>query len=558
MRARTFLRELRRRRVFRVAVAYLAGGFVLLQVAETVLPPIGWDTAHTAVVVLVLGGLPVALVLAWIFDVSPEGLVVTPDLEEAPAGLAVATAPEAPRYPATALAVLPFKNVGGDADDEYFAEGIHDDLLASLSRIRGLKVISRTSVTSVGPRGLGTHEIAHRLRVGSIVEGSVRRAGRRVRIVARLVDTASDSQVWAETYDRGLEDVFEIQSDVARHIAHALSIRLSDDESRRLATTPTQSLEAYDLYLRGRFQWNRRTEAGLTTSVDLLRRAVELDPDFALAHAGLADAWATLGIYNVRAPSEVMPAAETAASRALDLDPALAEALTARGCVRSLYAWDWEAADEDFRRARATAPAYATGHHWHAINHLALRGRFAEAHEALRIAGDLDPDAPAIEASVGFLLFLERRYPEAEHRLSGLTAAHPDFAMGHFFLGGVLERSGRWNEALASLEAACELRGRSPEALAALAQTLAFAGRRAESDDLVRAMRASAVTRWVSPTRFAQIAFAAGDMDAGFSGLRAAVDARAVDLPWMAIHPAFDAVRADFRFDEVREALRLP
>jgi len=554
---RTFVHELRRRRVFRVAVAYLALAFVVLQVAETVLPPLGWNRLHFGVVVLTIAGLPVALVLSWVFDISPEGLVRTSRQEAAGAEPDSSAAGVSPDYPSTSVAVLPFKNVGGDPDNEYFSEAIHDDLLASLGKIGGLKVVSPTSVTGRSAEDLDLRDLAHRLRVGSLVGGSVRRVNERIRIVARLVDTGNGTQVWAETYDRAMEDIFEIQSDVATQIARALSIRLSDEESRRLSRRPTQNLDAYDLYLRGRFHWNRRTEAGLSKSIDLLRRAVGLDPGFALAHAGLADVHATLGIYNAEPPDSVMPAAEAAASEALRLDPAMAEALTARGCVRSLYRWDWDAAEDDFRRACALAPGYATAHHWYATNHLALRGRFSEAHAALTTAGELDPEAPAIEASIGWLHLLEGRYELAEERLAELTSAYPDFAMGYFFLGGVLERQARFDEAIEALQRASVLRGRPPEALAELARTYASAGRDEESGVLVETLQDMAHTRWVSPTRFAQIAFARGDLDGGFSHLESAVSARAVDLPWLMVHPAYEAVRADPRFEAVRSAVGL-
>ncbi len=554
---RQFVSELRRRRVVRVAVAYLAVAFVVVQGAEAVLPPLGWDGLHTAIVVVSIAGLPVALVLSWVFDISPEGLVVTGPLEDAPARSGVVVPAETPEYPSTSVAVLPFRNVGDDPENVYFSEGMHDDLLTSLGHLQELKVVSAASVTGRGMVELGSREIAHRLRVGSVVEGSVRRAGKRIRIVARLVDTASDRQVWAETYDRALEDIFEIQSDVATQITQSLSIRLSEEESRRLSLAPTKDLAAYDLYLRARFQWNRRTESGISSSIDLLKRAVDRDPDFALAHAGLADAYATLGIYSAEPPGSVMPAAEAAASKALELDPDLAEALTARACVRSLYRWEWEGAEEDFRKACALAPGYATARHWYATNHLALRRRFEEAHEALSTAAELDPEAPAIDASIGLLLLLEHRYEEAGERLAGLTEVRPDFAMGHFFLGAVRERQGRFDEAVEALERAAVLRRRPPEVLAALAQTLTFAGRSEEAEEQLNALRFLAQTRWVSPTRFAQIAFAKGDLDAGFAHLDAAIEARALDLPWFAVNPAFTEAHADPRFDQVRARLQL-
>jgi serine/threonine-protein kinase len=354
-----------------------------------------------------------------------------------------------------------------------------------------------------------------------------------------------------------LDDIFRIQEDVSRHIAVALRAELSDEEEERIAAAPTRDLEAYDLYLRGRYLWNERTEKSLQGAAELLERAVERDPGFALAHAGRADVYLTLALYNLRAPAELMPRAEDAAAHALELDPGLSGARAARGCVRALYHWDWTGALEDLARAAASSPPSATAHQWRAIHVLAPLERFAEAHQDLERACALDPASPAILATRVFLLYLERRYDQAEATCRGLLEEVPSFALAHQFLGQILHRLGRSPEALNALERASELRGRTPEARAPLAVVRAAAGQEAEARVVLAELAAAGEAGYVSPTRLAQIHLALGDLDAAFHELEAALERRATDLAWIRSDPAFDGARADPRFGSILERMGL-
>jgi serine/threonine-protein kinase len=560
-RARRFFLDLRRRRVFRVAAAYLAIAFIVLQVAEIVFPALGQDRGLTIAVVLAIIGFPVTLVLAWLYDLSPLGLVRTaplPDEDEDDAG-----APE-PAIPLPAdperrkaVAVLPFRHVGGDPDDRWFSDGIHEDVLTGLSKISDLRVVSRNAVLRYREGVSDMRRLGRELGVGTVLEGSVRRSGTRVRIVARLVDADTDQNVWAETYDRSLDDIFRIQEDVARHIARSLRAELSDEEEERIASAPTQDLAAYDLYLRGRYLWNERTEKSLQSAAELLERAVAQDPGFALAHAGRADVYLTLALYNQRPPGELMPLAEEAATRALELEPGLSEARAARGCVRALYRWDWAGGLEDLTRAAAATPPSATAWQWRAIHVLAPLQRFAEAHEDLARACALDPASPAIHATRVFLLYLERRYDEAEAACRSLLADVPSFALGHQFLGQVLHRQARSAEASLALERASELRGRTPEARAALAVVRAATGQEAEARALLDELGSEGESRYVSPTRLAQIRLALGDVDEAFQQIEQALERRSTDLAWIRSDPAFDDARADPRFERALETMGL-
>jgi TolB-like protein/Flp pilus assembly protein TadD len=553
-RLKRFFKDLRRRRVFRVAAAYLALAFVALQVSEIVFPALSMDRGLTIAVIVAIIGFPVTVVLVWIYDLTPYGVVRTPPMAEEESSEAGGTPPP---MDAHAVAVLPFEQVGGEKDDEYFCEGIHDDILTSLSKVSDLRVVSRNSVVRYRGTSPDPLRVGQDLGVGSVLEGSVRRSANRVRISARLVETTTRRNVWAETYDRSLEDIFAIQQDVARHIVEALRAELSEAERARISTAPTTDFEAYDLYLRGRHLWNERTEKGLLGAIEPLRAAVDRDPGFALAHAGLADAFLTLALYGARKPGDVMPRASEAAERALVLEPELGEALAARGCVKALFEWDWSGAETDLQAASRLSPSYATAWQWLAIHVFAPRCRFGAAADALARARLLDPGSPAIAATEVFLLFLERRYAEAEDRCRTLVAESPSFALGQQFLGQVLHHRGNLEEAIDALERASELRGGTPEMRAAIAPVYAAAGREEEArailDDLARARTEG----YVSATRLARIEVALGDVEAALSHLELASTDRATDLIWAASDPEMDPLRAQPRFEQLLERMGL-
>ena len=342
-RVRTFFFELRRRHVIRVGIAYAAVAFILIEAAGNIFPVVGLEGWYPAVVVLGLAGFPLTLILAWLFDLGPGGVVVTPRAEDAAPSTRVSqdTIVSAARLDPKTVAVLPFDNLDGDAEDDYFADGITEEITARLSRIRDLKVVSRTSVMIFKDVKKNIRQVGRDLGAGSVVEGSVRRAQGRVRITAQLIDARSDEHVWAESYNRSLEDIFAIQSDVAESIATALQAELTPSEVAGLERKATDDLQAYDAYLKGRFLYNLRTEDGIRKSVGFLEEAIDRDPVFALAHAALADSFVLLGLYNADPPGRVMPRAKALALDALRLDPNLGEALTALACVRAIYDWDW-------------------------------------------------------------------------------------------------------------------------------------------------------------------------------------------------------------------------
>ena len=458
------LTELRRRHVFRVLAAYAVVAWVFIEIATTTLPLFRVpDWVLTAIVTLAALGLPLAAILAWAYDLTPHGIERTPpatpehapvrSLAEATDAVAPVPAPP-PRYaPSNAIAVLPFADLSGDPANEYFSDGITDDILMLLSKIAGLRVISRTSAVRYKRTTLTLPEIAAELNVGTVLEGSVRRAGDSVRIVAQLIDARTDEHIWAEAYDRTVGDIFAVQMDVAARIAAALRRELSAEERARIHYQPTHDLAAYELYLRGRECWNRRTREELVRAESFFRRATERDPAFALAYAGLADAYLLQGSYGVRPAAEARARARSAAERALALDASIAEAHATLGRESLEGPVDWARAEACVRRALEFGPGYATGHHWYAL-YLSLRGRTAEALAEMRTAAEMDPFSPAIVGSEGTLLLFAGAIDEAVERLRAAVALGPSNVSARVLLARALSVQGHHDEALAALSTA--------------------------------------------------------------------------------------------------------
>jgi TolB-like protein/Tfp pilus assembly protein PilF len=570
-----FIRELRRRHVIKVLVAYVAMAFVVMQAADILFPALGFPAWTMTFVVTLLGlGLPLAAVLAWAYDLSPEGVVRTSRVD---AALAAASAPEpSERVPPgpeprpaegsgqaplpdainpRSIVVLPLSNLSADPGDRYFSDGVTEDITAHLARLGDLRVISRTSAMAYRDARVPLRQIGQDLGVAVVLEGSVRRHGNRVRIVAQLIDAASDGHLWSETYDRDIEDIFEIQSDVARRIASALDATLSSRERARMDDRPTRSLEAYEAYLRGRHAWNTRTVAGLAESIRHLEDATRIDPGFALAWANLADSRVVQALYGAEPALRVMPLALESAAKALAIEPRLGEALAARATVRGLHEWDWTAAETDFRRALECSPQYATGHQWFALHLLAPLRRFEEAHAALERARELDPVSSAILAATGFVLILEGKPERAAAVLNRTTESDSSFAIAHLFLGQARLEMGDHAGALAALDRALELRGGDPEVRATRLRVHAAAG--LEVEDLMIELRSAAGEGRLSPTRMAAAELAAGRPDDALAWLGRARESRAPDLAWLASDPAFRELRDDPRFMDLLARLGL-
>jgi serine/threonine-protein kinase len=455
------------------------------------------------------------------------------------------------------VAVLPFTNLGSAQDDEYFSDGLTEELISALAKINGLRVMARSSAFQFKGAAHDARDVGRRLGVGTVLEGSVRRAGQRLRVSAQLVDVATGYSTWSETYERAMRDIFLIQEEIAGAISAALAVRLTEGAGPPATERHRASLEAYHLYLKGRYAWNRRTRAELRQSITYFDQAIENFPAYARAYAGKADAYAMLGMYEYLAPRDAFPAAFAAAARALEIDPSLAEAHASLACVKAVYDWDWRGAELGFRKAIELDPAYAIAHQWYAIDCLMPQGRYHEALAAIQRARDLDPLSRAINATIGLQLYFLRQYELAAEQYRRTLEVDPDFAPASFFLGQVYLQTGAHDEALTELGRAVALSPESTEIVATLSYAHAVAGQAGEARRVLTELKAQAAAEYISPYLMALCHAGLGELDQAFEWLQQAVAGRCYKLVYLAIDPKLDRLRADPRFDEIMRGMDL-
>jgi eukaryotic-like serine/threonine-protein kinase len=450
--------------------------------------------------------------------------------------------------PLASAAVLPFRDLSPGQDQEYFSDGLTEELITSLSQVKGLRVAARTSSFQFKGRNPDISEVGRKLDVGAVLEGSVRKSGNRLRISAQLISVKDGYQLWSNSYDRDLADVFAVQEGIARSIVGALRVRLAPGPDSALAARPTQDLQAYDLYLKGRFAWNQRTDLTLKEAVRYLEQAVARDPDFARAWAGLADAYILVVPYAGGSPAATWQKAKAAAARALALDSASAEAHTSLAYGSMIYEWDWSAAEQSFRRAIAADSNYATGHHWYG-DFLAGRGRFDESLREMQRAHQLDPLSRQIGVELGWVYYLMHRSDEALNQVRQVLALDPNYAQAHFRIGLIQIQQKHYTEAIESLRRALELGGFYPHISAGLALAYAFAGDRTQAMGVLQDMERKRAAGQYVPSFAIAVAYGAlGQRSRGIEWLLRAIDEKDIFVPENFYDPLLDPLRVDRRF----------
>jgi eukaryotic-like serine/threonine-protein kinase len=453
------------------------------------------------------------------------------------------------------IAVLPFANLSSDPDTEYFSDGISEEIINALAQLPGLRVAARTSSFVFRSRGLDLAEVGAKLKVATILEGTVRKSGSHLRITARLIKAMDGYNLWSERYDRELTDIFAIQDEIARAIADRLQVTFGGQGLP--AAPPTRSLDAYHLYLKGRYHWAQRG-LGLRRALECFSQALTLDPNYAAAHAGLADAWTLLGIHGVAPPSEVLPRARAAIQRALELAPDLAEAHCASGTLKLVFDWDWRGAERDLRRAIELNPRLVAGQYWMGIYLGMVERRFEEALGHARRAVELDPLAALPLAHLGMVLMAAGRHREALEPLQRATGLTPTVYVPFLYLGGALNFLGRPQEAVPVLETAAAMSGRQPITLASLAVSFAYLGRTDDAaaihDELVARSRREYVQSAVLSITAATI----GRMEEAFTLLHRACEERDGVLMYSRTYPAFAGLQNDPRMAEVYRRVGFP
>ncbi len=455
------------------------------------------------------------------------------------------------------LAVLPLDNLSGEASQNYFADGMTDELITDLAQISALRVISRTSVMVYKGARKPLPQIARELNVDAVVEGTVLRSGDQVRITAQLIEASTDKHLWSQSYEGDLRDTLTLQKKVASAIADQIRINLTPREQAALKNVEVVNPEAYESYLKGRYFWNKRTADGLKVALAYFKQAIEEDPKYAQAYSGLADTYALLGDwqYAVMTPKEASPQAKAAASKALELDSTLGEAHNSLAFVLDGFDWDFDSAGKEFQRAIELNPGYATAHHWYAW-HLSLLGRYDEAIVEMRKAENLDPLSLIINADLAELLVLAHSYDESIGQSRKTIEMDPNFALAHNQLAQAYLQKHMYDKAVAELQEAVKLSGGSPTCIANLARAYVASGKRSEAVKLLGDLKKLSNPGHSNASEIAMIYASLGDRDQAMNWLEKGYDERF--NPGVLLRPGFDPLRSDSRFQNLVRRIGLP
>jgi adenylate cyclase len=602
-----FFNELKRRNVLRVAVGYLAGAWLLVQIVETLFPVYGLSDASIRLVVTLLAiGFPLALVLAWVYELTPEGFRIEKEARQSAAAprqvsktfdrviigllaLAVgyfavdkfALEPEriaeltekAARTGAEraleqqktsavhdkSIAVLPFTSLSLDSADEFLSDGLTEELIGNLAKVPGLRVTARTSVFAFKERNRDIREIAGRLNVKTILEGSVRREEDRIRVSAQLINAEDGFHLWSESYDYRMESVLALEQTISRAIVDALKVQLSSPADVPTVTQPVVNPEAFELYLKGRYYWARLNEGGFQRSIDAFEKAIAIDPRYAPPHAGLATVYSFLGYFGIMPPREAYPLSVRQAELAIALDPKNSEAYIARGMASLFYEWNWERAREDLTRALELSPSFSMSH-WAYAEYLSVMDPPRALEPALH-ALSLDPLSLPLMNRIAFTYFTQGMFEEAIRMDEEMLALNPEFAPAHWNLGIVDIALGRYQQAIESLGRSVEYSDGIPSTLAAQAHALARAGDRAQARAILAQLEhGSGHTGrgYAPPLLIAYVHEGLGDTEETFAWLERAISERDSWLTSLGTFPPFESVRDDPRFRDILRRIGLP
>jgi len=455
------------------------------------------------------------------------------------------------------IAVLPFVNLSDDPQNEYFSDGLTEELIRALTKVGGLQVVAWTSSAQLKGKTYDIGTIGKRLAVGAVLEGSVRKAGDRLRVTAQLIRVTDQHYLWSETYERRMQDVFAIQDEISRAIVNTLRIRLVGEPGAELVGRYTRNLEAYNSYLRGRHYFNQQTPEGLRKAIEFFERAIGEDPHYASAYAWLSDSYNLLVIWGGIPANAVMAKARAAAERAVELDDTLAEAHTSVAANRAVFDWDWRGAEGEFQRAIELQPGFASAHHGYAMLCLAPLRRFAEAIAEMERALELDPLSLFINSSAGTAFYYARQYERAVEQFGKAIDLAPNYHLGHWGLGRAYAQKGKFEPAIAAFEKARDLSGGSPLTLGGLGYAYGRSGRREEARQLLDELGLRSASSYVSPFHTAIIHLGLGRKKQALEWLEKACQEHDARLGWLQADPIHDPLRSDLRFSGLLQKVGL-
>ena len=455
------------------------------------------------------------------------------------------------------IAVLPFANLSSEADSEYFSEGLTEELIHALSRLPNLHVVSRTSAFEFKAKPQDVRRIAEKLHVSTVLEGSVRKSGAKLRISVQLVNASDGYCLWSQRFDEEMKEVFDIQDEIARTIAETLKVELGREGADALARRRTANLEAYDLYLRGRFHWNKRGGEGFRRALECFEAALAQDPNYAAAYAGIADYHIAVASWGLEPPGVAWTKAKAAVSRALEIDETLSEAHASLGTIRMWYEWDWKAAEQEFQRAIELNPGHPNGHVQYNLL-LVQTGRFDEAEREIRSALAADPLSVSLHAYHAGVFHYRRDYDRSLAECQKALELDPDDIELHVVRGLNFEQKAMYERAIAELERARELSGNNPLILGPLGSCYGGSGQKARAMDLIAELDRVALEGYVPPITWAMIYLGLKEKDLAFDWLEKAAEARDVLLCYLGAGPIYDSIRNDPRYTELVKRMGLP
>ena len=475
-------------------------------------------------------------------------------------GIAAAKVPDTEKILETgwkkSIAVLPFSNLSPEREQEYFCDGLSEEIINALSHIRELRVVARTSAFAFKGKEVDIREVGEKLNVEAVLEGSVRKAGERLRITAQLINVADGYHLWSERFDREMKDVFTIQDEVTMEIVEKLKIELLGKEKEQVVKRYTDNSEAYNLLLKGRYFWAKRTKEGLKRGLECVQQALEIDPAYALAHAHIASNFISLGWLGFTRPHEAFPKAKAAAQKALEIDSLLPQAHSALAWISLFYDWDWTAAEKGFKKALSLNPGLDMAHFGYAV-FLECMGRLEEALLAYKKALDLDPLSLQMNADLGARLRIARRYDEAQEQFKKTIEMDPNFGLVHFYMGVLYINKGWYEEAIPEFQKAIELTGGLSWAFGSMGYAYAMLGQKDEAEKILHALEKRSKEEYIRSTTLTLMYYALGDIDKSFESLEKAMEERDPLMPFMKVLPEFDIVRPDPRFKAFLKKMNL-